>query len=62
MGQAHHSENTTITDLTLFHTHNKWVFKLKNDEIGAIVKHKARLVARDFLQQEGIDFDDALIG
>jgi hypothetical protein len=37
----------------------KWVFKLKRDEAGAIVKHKARLVAHDFLQQEGIDFDDA---
>jgi hypothetical protein len=36
----------------------KWVFKLKRDEIGAIVKHKARLVARDFVQREGIDFDD----
>jgi hypothetical protein len=35
------------------------VFKLKRDEAGAIVKHKARLVARDFLQQKGIDFDDA---
>jgi hypothetical protein len=37
----------------------KWVFKLKRNETGAIVKHKARLVARGFLQQEGIDFDDA---
>ena len=37
----------------------KWVFKLKRDEAGAIVKHKVRLVARGFLQQEGIDFDDA---
>jgi hypothetical protein len=36
----------------------KWVFKLKRDEAGAIVKHKTRLVARDFLQREGIDFDD----
>jgi hypothetical protein len=27
----------------------KWVFKLKRDEAGAIVKHKARLVARDFM-------------
>jgi hypothetical protein len=35
-----------------------WVFKLKRDEAGAIVKHKARLVARDFMQREGIDFDD----
>jgi hypothetical protein len=37
----------------------KWVFKLKRDEAGAIVKHKARLVAHGFLQQEGIDFNDA---
>jgi hypothetical protein len=37
----------------------KWVFKLKWDDVGAIIKHKARLVARGFLQREGIDFDDA---
>jgi hypothetical protein len=37
----------------------KWVFKLKRDEVGAIIKHKARLVAQGFLQREGIDFDDA---
>jgi hypothetical protein len=37
----------------------KWVFKIKRDEADSIVKHKARLVARNFLQQEGIDFDDA---
>jgi hypothetical protein len=36
----------------------KWVFKLKRDEAGAIVKHKARLVAHSFMQREGIDFDD----
>jgi hypothetical protein len=36
----------------------KWVFKLKRDEVGAIIKHKARLVARGFVQREGIDFDD----
>jgi hypothetical protein len=28
----------------------KWVFKLKRDEVGAIVQHKARLVAHGFLQ------------
>jgi hypothetical protein len=36
----------------------KWVFKMKRDEASAIVKHKARLVARGFVQREGIDFDD----
>ena len=37
----------------------KWVFKLKRDEADEIIKHKARLVARGFVQQEGVDFDDA---
>ena len=36
----------------------KWVFKLKKNEAGEVVKHKARLVARGFVQQEGIDYDD----
>ena len=37
----------------------KWVFKFKKDELGVVIKHKARLVARGFVQQEGIDYDDA---
>ena len=37
----------------------KWVFKLKKGELGAVIKHKARLVARGFVQQKGIDYDDA---
>ena len=37
----------------------KWVFKLKKDEMGAVIKHKAWLVARGFVQQEGIDYDAA---
>jgi hypothetical protein len=28
----------------------KWVFKLKRDEAGVVIKHKARLVARGFVQ------------
>ena len=39
----------------------KWVFKLKKDEKGAVIKHKAQLVARGFIQQEGIDYDDAFM-
>jgi hypothetical protein len=35
----------------------KWVFKLKKDEKGAVTKHKVRMVARGFVQQEGIDYD-----
>ncbi|KAF0912717.1 hypothetical protein E2562_018965 [Oryza meyeriana var. granulata] len=36
----------------------KWVFKLKRDEQGAVVKHKARIVAKGYIQQQGIDYDE----
>jgi hypothetical protein len=36
----------------------KWVFKLKYDEQGEIVKHKDRSVARGFVQKQGIDFEE----
>ena len=35
----------------------KWVYKVKQDERGATVKYKARLIARGFMQREGIDFE-----
>ena len=34
------------------------MYKVKQDEHGTIVKHKARLVARGFVQREGIDFKE----
>ena len=37
----------------------KWLYKLKKDEAGAVIKHKARLVVHGLVQQEGVDFDDA---
>ena len=37
----------------------KWVYKLKKDEAKAVIKHKARLVVSRFIQQEGVDFNDA---
>src|ERR1044072_6362112 len=36
----------------------KWVYKVKLNPDGGIAKHKARLVARGFMQQEGYDFTD----
>ena len=35
----------------------KWVFSLKINAMGAIDKYKARLVARGFTQEEGVDYE-----
>jgi hypothetical protein len=35
-----------------------WVFKLKHDEQGDIVKHKARLVVKGYVQRQGVDFEE----
>lgn len=36
----------------------KWVFDVKRDVNGKIVRHKARLVAKGFSQVKGVDFQD----
>jgi hypothetical protein len=36
----------------------KWVFKAKKDEQGRVVKHKVRLVAKGYVQKQGIDFEE----
>ncbi|GJX43638.1 retrovirus-related pol polyprotein from transposon TNT 1-94 [Tanacetum coccineum] len=35
----------------------KWIYKVKLDEMGGILKNKARLVVRGYRQEEGIDFE-----
>nr|GFA70952.1 hypothetical protein [Tanacetum cinerariifolium] len=37
----------------------KWIYKVKLDELGGILKNKARLVARGCRQEEGIDFEES---
>nr|GEU37402.1 retrovirus-related Pol polyprotein from transposon TNT 1-94 [Tanacetum cinerariifolium] len=37
----------------------KWIYKVKLDKPGGILKNKARLVARGYHQEEGIDFEES---
>nr|GFA20779.1 retrovirus-related Pol polyprotein from transposon TNT 1-94 [Tanacetum cinerariifolium] len=37
----------------------KWIYKVKLDELGGILNNKARLVARGYHQEEGIDFEES---
>nr|GEY40162.1 retrovirus-related Pol polyprotein from transposon TNT 1-94 [Tanacetum cinerariifolium]GEZ00638.1 retrovirus-related Pol polyprotein from transposon TNT 1-94 [Tanacetum cinerariifolium] len=36
-----------------------WIYKVKLDELGGILKNKAQLVARSYRQEEGIDFEES---
>nr|GEU40552.1 retrovirus-related Pol polyprotein from transposon TNT 1-94 [Tanacetum cinerariifolium] len=37
----------------------KWIYKVKLDEVGGILKNKARLVARGYRQEERINFEES---
>ncbi|GKB66942.1 retrovirus-related pol polyprotein from transposon TNT 1-94 [Tanacetum coccineum] len=37
----------------------KWIYKVKLDELGGIIKNKALLVARGYHQEEGINFEES---
>ncbi|GJU62225.1 retrovirus-related pol polyprotein from transposon TNT 1-94 [Tanacetum coccineum] len=37
----------------------KWIYKVKLNKLGRILKNKARLVARGYRQEEGIDFEES---
>ncbi|GKA55587.1 retrovirus-related pol polyprotein from transposon TNT 1-94 [Tanacetum coccineum] len=43
-------------DMTIIGT--KWVYRNKLDENGVVTRNKARLVAQEYNQQEGIDYDE----
>ena len=48
--------------MDLSHSHRsiglRWVFKLKKNETGTAIKHKARLIAKGYVQQPEVDFDE----
>nr|GFB27155.1 Gag-Pol polyprotein [Tanacetum cinerariifolium] len=37
----------------------KWIYKVKLDEYGDVLKNKARLVGNGYRQEEGIDFEES---
>ncbi|GJT36761.1 copia protein [Tanacetum coccineum] len=37
----------------------KWIYKVKTDEFGRVLKTKARLVTQGFRQEEGINFEES---
>ena len=37
----------------------KWIFKNKTDKDGEIIRNKSRLVAQEYIQVEGVDFDES---
>ncbi|GJX98024.1 retrovirus-related pol polyprotein from transposon TNT 1-94 [Tanacetum coccineum] len=54
----HHLELVPRPDKVMVIT-LKWIYKVKLDELGGILKNKARLVARGYRQKEGIDFKES---
>ncbi|GKB77786.1 retrovirus-related pol polyprotein from transposon TNT 1-94, partial [Tanacetum coccineum] len=36
----------------------KWIFRNKKDERGIVIRNKARLVAQEYTQEEGLDYED----
>jgi hypothetical protein len=56
------TENKTWELSTLPRGHKaigmKWVYKVKREPAGKIVKHKARLVAKGYTQRQGVDFEE----
>ncbi|GJT36923.1 retrovirus-related pol polyprotein from transposon TNT 1-94 [Tanacetum coccineum] len=39
----------------------KWIFKVKQDEFGGVLKNKARIVAKGYRQEERIDVEDSFV-
>ena len=39
----------------------KWIFKLKKNPQGEVIKHKARLVVKDYSQRKGIDYEEVYV-
>ncbi|GJU86177.1 retrovirus-related pol polyprotein from transposon TNT 1-94 [Tanacetum coccineum] len=58
IGDPSRSELVSCPD-NVFLIKLKWIYKVKTDESGGVLKNKARLVAQGFRQEEGIDFEES---
>nr|GEZ84924.1 hypothetical protein [Tanacetum cinerariifolium] len=61
--EIHEFERLKVWELVPVLTHSlvmglKWVYKIKLDEYGEVVKNKAWLVAKGYRQEAGIDFEE----
>nr|GEX80973.1 integrase, catalytic region, zinc finger, CCHC-type, peptidase aspartic, catalytic [Tanacetum cinerariifolium] len=52
-----HSEASSLGDISS--TESPYIYKVKLDEYGDVLKNKARLVAKGYRQEEGIDFEES---
>jgi hypothetical protein len=60
MDSIHQNNTWELSDLPSDHKAIglKWIFKVKRDPAGKIVKHKARLVAKGYAQIQGVDYEE----
>nr|GEU55983.1 hypothetical protein [Tanacetum cinerariifolium] len=49
----------TDSEMCMFATLLKWLWKNKKDEYQTVIRNKARLVAKGYAQEEGIDFEES---
>ncbi|GJV79864.1 retrovirus-related pol polyprotein from transposon TNT 1-94 [Tanacetum coccineum] len=62
--EIHESERLEVWELVscldkVFLIKLKWIYKVKTDEFGGVLKNKARLVTQGFRQEEGINFEES---
>ncbi|GJR05711.1 integrase, catalytic region, zinc finger, CCHC-type containing protein [Tanacetum coccineum] len=62
--EIHEFERLAVWELVPAPSHSlviglKWVYKIKLDEYGEVLKNKARLVAKGYRQEAGVDFEES---
>ncbi|GJW77463.1 reverse transcriptase domain-containing protein [Tanacetum coccineum] len=59
VGITHHISIALPRPSNVMLINQKWIFKVKLDEYGGVLKNKARLVAKGFRREEGIDYKES---